>query len=1119
MDVKFFWLVLLLSVILYSCSGEQKKQSASSTVLPVHRDSVTTDIFSKLPPSTTGITFANVVRPDLDINVLNYAFMYNGGGVGIGDINNDGRPDILFTGNMVSSRLYLNKGDMQFEDITDSAGLRTEGWITGVSMVDINNDGFLDLYLSRVSREDDPPRARTNLLYINNGDITFTEQATAYNLDDTSFTTQAAFLDYNRDGYLDLYLLNHSPGSFSRDMGRGGGGSGPLSSSFDKLYKNNGDGTFVDVSRRAGILRETGYGLGVAVGDLNRDGWPDIYVSNDIAPDDVLYINNRDGTFTDRSSDYLKHTSYAGMGVDVSDFNNDGWPDILQADMMPSDYQERKLMSYGVDYQQYQSKINQGYHYSYTKNTLQMSNGINQEGEIIFSEVSRMAGVAYTGWSWASLFGDYDNDGYKDIFITNGYPVAVNDFDYLVDQAQSTSLTDEEEYRRVMNIRKLKLPNYLFRNSDGIRFADVSAEWGFSDSTYSYGTAHGDLDNDGDLDLVINNLNAPAGIYENKIDEQGTKHYLRVGLNGSPNNRQGIGTNVVLHAAGEKQFRYLSPYRGYQSSVEPEMHFGLANNEQIDSLEVFWPDGKYQVLTDIEPNQQLNVDYNKGKNSNNTPKPKPARDRNFQEITEEVGLQYHHRENTFNDYDIQPTLHRQLSRMGPKTAAGDVTGNGLDDLYIGGASGFPGVLYLQDDNGKFEAANQNQPWLNDAYSEDMGAIFFDANGDGHMDLYVASGGYEFSPAEDGIQDRLYLNRGDGQFYKSESALPQMLTSSSMVRAGDFNGDGQKDLFVCGRLTPLKYPNGARSYILKNEGGKFTDVTEQIAPELAEPALRTDAEWIDFNGDGQLDLVTTGIWQPVEFYENDDGIFNNVTEQVVELSQTGWWYSLEKGDFNNDGVPDLAAGNLGWNHTFTTSDTHKFGLYASDFDQDYTQDLMYVIDEGDKSYPFFGKARLGWAISTIGEKYPTFRSFSGVPMEEIFEPHILGQAQRYQADTFASSFFLSEEAGKYSVQELPIEAQIAPIKGITAYDVDQDDNQDLVIAGNIFSTHPDISRADGGNGLWLKGDGNGEFEPVSPFNSGFIASDNVKDLKLIRTPRGKALLVANNGGPIQVFYIN
>jgi hypothetical protein len=1092
-------------------AAEQKKQSRHTPTL-----------FQKLSPQETGITFSNTISTSPEFNKLLYPLIYNGGGVATGDINNDGLIDIFLTGNMESSRLYLNKGDFQFKDITELAGVATDRWITGVSMIDIDNNGYTDIYLSVVSEEDAPVRERTNLLFINNGDATFIEAAENYNIADTSFTTHAAFLDYNRDDLPDLFLLNHSPGTFSRTMGleeRRPAGK-DLSTSFDKLYKNNGDGTFTDVSREAGILEKTGFGLGVAVGDVNRDGWPDLYVSNDLLPNDVLYINNGDGTFSDKADEYLKHTSFAGMGVDIADFNNDGWPDIMQADMMPPDYNDQKLMNGGISYEYFENRLSQGYAYSYTMNTLQMSNGVKSDGGIIFSEIARMAGVAYTGWSWAALFGDYDNNGYKDIMITNGFPKAVNDFDYLVEKATSDSDETEKEkrereYRLLQELHEIKLPNYLFRNEGDLVFSDVSEAWGFTDSTFSYGAAHADLDNDGALDLVINNINAPVSVYKNRSRERIGNHYLTVALEGSELNRQGLGAKVVLTAGDLKQHAYQSPYRGYQSSVDPRLHFGLGDHSRLDSLEVFWPDGRYQVLEGVGADRQLSVNYADAIGSDDT---KSREETLFTEVTSEAGLQYEHRENRFNDYKIQPLLHQQLSKTGPKLAVGDVTGNGLDDIYIGGAADYPGMLYVQDGKGRFEEFNENQPWINDRLHEDTGACFFDANGDDLVDLYVASGGYEFSLAENAMLDRLYINNGGGRFYKAESALPRIYGSSSVVKAGDFNRDGRPDLFVGGRLIPYKYPHGAKSYILQNEGGTFRDVTSEVAPDMLESGLVTDAMWVDFNEDGQLDLVTAGIWQPVRFFKNRGDQFTEVTKSVVESPQRGWWYSLEKGDFNGDGAIDIVAGNLGLNHNFTTSEEKKFEVFANDFNKDLTTDIIYAVEERGSHYPFFGSAKLGRRLPFIDEKYETYKAFSGVSMQEIFGPGALDESLHYQADTFASTLFQNKGGGTFTQRPLAELAQISPIQGMVSHDMDADGIPDLLAAGNLYAVHPDIARADAGNGVWLKGKGEGGFEPISPIESGFLAPGDVKDLQIITTPYGKAVLVAKNSGKLQLFRI-
>jgi hypothetical protein len=1078
-----------------------------------------TTLFSKLSDATTGIDFKNQINETVEFNYLTYPLIFNGGGVGLGDINNDGLTDIFLAGNMVSSRLYLNMGNMRFQDITNSAGVETERWITGVSMVDINNDGNIDIYLSVSSPKGVPDSKRANLLFINNGDETFEEKAKDYRIADTSHSTHALFLDYNKDGLVDLFLVNHSTEVFLDAM-IGIENSSNTIESFDKLYKNNGDGTFTNVSKEAGILAKTGFGLGAVSADINRDGWEDIYISNDIIPDDVLYINNQDGTFSDKSKEYLKHTSYAGMGIDIADFNNDGWYDILQLDMNPADYHERKLMNYATNFAQYANKIIMGYQYQYNKNSLQLNNGLNDKGRVVFSEIGRLAGVAYTGWSWASLFGDYNNDGNKDIIITNGYPKAVNDYDYLIEQyGVGDRVLIRQDYSLYESLPDKKLRNYIFKNTGKLQFEDVSQAWGFTDSTYSYGISHGDLDNDGDLDLVINNINSNASIYQNNSSQLGENHYLTISLNGPNNNTLGLGTEIVVTTNDGKQYWQQTLYRGYQSSQDPRIHFGFNKESTADSIEVFWPDGKYQLLRNTKADQQIIVNYTDALEKRVDHNNNLTVNRPFKEITDDLNFLHKHEENKFNDYRIQPLLWQQLSHMGPKLAVGDVDNNGLDDLYIGGAENSSGTLYLQDRSGNFIEHNTNQPWVNDYRSEDMGAIFFDANGDNFLDLYVASGGYEISRAEDAILDRLYINHGNGRFIKDEFALPRMYNSTSKVVSGDFNADGQMDLFVGGRLVPYNYPMPAKSYILMNNDGRFVDVTQEVAPELVEPGLITDAIWTDFNTDGKLDLVITGIWLPVQFFENQDGKLINVTDIVANGSPRGWWYSLEKGDFNNDGAIDIVAGNLGLNHTFTTSDSLKFGVIAGNLDNDLTTDIIHTMKENDTIYPFFGKARIAPAMEILNKKYTTFESFSVASVSEIFEPSNLENTSYYESDTFASTIFKSQSDGTFEFEPLPERSQLSPIQGMIAHDVDRDGKLDLITAGNIFAAHPSIGRADGGAGLWMRGNGDGTFEITAPQKSGFFAPGDVKDLKLIKIFSGQALVIANNDGLVQLFKLN
>lgn len=1085
-------------------------------------------LFKKLTSGQTGVEFENAITSSDTLNLDNYPLIYNGGGVAIGDINNDGLPDIYLTGNMVSSKLYLNKGNMRFEDITESAGVETDRWASGVSMVDINADGYLDIYVSVVAPENSRPEERANLLFINNRDNTFTEAAGKYGIAGTDFTTHAAFLDYDRDGDLDLYLLNHSPGSFARyEPGREPSILfGPTSTSYDQLYRNNGDGSFTNVTRQAGILREEGFGLGVAVSDINHDGWPDIYVSNDLLPDDVLYINNQDGTFSDKTNEWLRHTSFAGMGVDIADFNNDGWPDILQVDMMPENYRERKRMSGGISYDHYIEKRQKGFHHQYSMNTLQLSNGENEKEGITFSEIARLAGVAYTHWSWSALFGDYDNDGYKDVMITNGMPKAVNNYDYLVDldranRVGTREVRQKKKQQLLNNLHGYEIPNYIFRNEENLTFSDKSNEWKFDEPSFSFGASQADLDNDGDLDIVINNVNDKAFIYRNDADRLNEQHYLSLQLKGSTANTQGIGAKIIINSGNKNQYQYHSPYRGYQSSVDNRIFFGLGNASRINSLEVIWPDGRYQRLTNLKADQLVTLNYEDAKKADNRAFFwwDQFEDKPFSEITAASGLEYTHEENEFVDYNTQKLLPYQLSRLGPPLATGDVDGDGLDDLYIGGASGQAGVLYLQAENGTFQKADHPEPWSSDKDSEDIGATFLDVEGDGDLDLYVASGGYEFSPASDLLQDRLYLNNGSGTFIRDRSTLPRMYTSSSCVKPADFDNDGDPDLFVGGRQMPGRYPYPAKSYLLRNDGGVFKDVTSEVAPGLKEPGLITDAEWIDFDGDGDPDLVTTGEWMPIQFYRNQNGSLKEVTDSLgLSRQLSGWWFSLDAGDFDNDGDPDFVAGNLGLNYSYTTSKNKKFEVFAADFDVNQSFDVFLVMNENGTRYPIYGKAKIGAAAPVINEKFHSYTSFAEATLEEIVGEDPLEAAWHYQADTFASVYIENKEGSSFTATPLPNEAQFSAVKDILSTDVDNDGNLDLILAGNIYSSEPETARNDAGSGLWLRGDGKGHFTPIPSYKSGFFAPLDVKDLELIKTPSHRYILVANNDDSLQVFKI-
>ena len=1096
-------------------------------------------LFQLLSPQQTGITFANTITTSDSLNVQRDVYVYNGAGVAVGDIDNDGLPDIFFAGNMVSSRLYLNKGQMRFDDITERAGVGTRRWATGATMMDINDDGYLDIYVSVSGPEWSKPEERANLLFVNNKDGTFTEAAARYGVADTGFSTHAVFLDYNGDGCLDLFVLNNSPKDFSRaaDISHPAGIRTETPGGYNELYRNSCRGQFTNVSKEAGILRDAGYGLGVAVADLNEDGWPDIYVSNDATPNDVLYVNNGNGTFTNRAGRWLKHASMAGMGVDIADFNNDGWADILQMDMMPRDLIRRKRMSGYMTYDGLLDTRQRGFRDDYSENTLQLSSGVTRTGDVIFSDVARLAGVAATDWSWSPLFADFDNDGYKDILITNGYPKAVNDLDYQTAIfALRRNVSRRAASEMLSHLHTYDLPNYVFRNKGDLTFSDQTKAWGLDQPSFSYGAAYADLDNDGRLDLVVNNIDASAFVYHNVGGtNDDAHHYLQIKLEGDSAHRwdAGIGARLVVTVGAQKQYLYYSPYRGYMSTMDGRAHFGLGRASRVDTLGITWPDGSQQVLTDLNVDRLLIVEKKNAvakngiaKNANGAKDASTANGgQAFEPMDPLRSPAYKHPASAQIDYVVQPLLPYMISRRGPALAVADVDGDGIEDLFVGGGSGVPGKLFMQQKDGSYVVSSQGQPFEADKAFEDWGALFFDANGDGRPDLYVASGGYSLLPNSPLLQDRLYINQGGGRFARDVQALPVMLTSTATVRAGDFNGDGRPDLFVGGRLTPRKYPYPTRSYVLRNDGGRFTDVTEQIAPELAFPGgMITDAIWTDFDGDKRVDLVTVGEWMPIQFYRNDGKRLRDVTKSTGLPRLRGLWFSVAAGDFDNDGRPDIVAGNLGLNYTYTTSRDTLFGIYAADFAARQTTDVILTQEIDGTAFPFAGYVPLGREIYTLGVRFRTYGAFAQAPLGQMFSSAELRQAIHYQADTFASVYLHNHGGGRFSSASLPNLAQIAPIKSMVAHDVDGDGHVDVILAGNLYDAEPNTARADAGNGLWLKGDGGGGEKQGSPFTavptsvSGLLTPLNVSGLALIHTPTGMALLVANIGDSLQTFRI-
>lgn len=1101
----------LIFIFLFSCNKEQK--TSNNNVL-----------FLKKEESETNLNFNNKLNETAELNYFNYAYIYMGGGVSVGDFNNDNLTDIYFTGNMVDNKLYLNQGNLQFKEITKKSNTALEGiWSTGTTTVDINNDGLLDIYVSVAGKN----TSFKNKLLINQGNDekgipVFKEEAQKYGLDDAGRSEQSVFFDYDNDGDLDVFVINYpityfkTPVSYYEAMLKN-----PLLASSSHLYKNNGNNTFTDVTKESGLL-SFGLSIGVSVADLNNDGYKDIYVSNDFASPDFIYFNKGDGTFSEKSKDVTKQTSFYGMGTDIADFNNDGLLDIVQLDMSPSSHKRSKENMSSMDPHNFQNILDLGLHHQYMYNTLQLNKGFQNDSLPIFSNIAAFAGVKSTDWSWAALFADFDNDGYKDLFVSNGTRRDIHNKDFFRQFKKGGYFSSKEthkknDYKIIEKMPSEPLANYLFHNNKNLTFTNKSEEWGLGDKNFSNGAAYADFDNDGDLDLVVNNIDEEVGFYENKSNEKEHNNYLKIKFKGTAKNKLGIGNIVTIYNDGKLQLSELMLTRGYQSSIEPILYFGLENHTKIDSLVVQWTDGNTQKLTNINSNQTLVLDY-KNALKNRFRNPHLEKNQLFTDITSKVNIDFKHKENDYFDYNKEPLLPHKMSQFGPGITVADVNNDGLDDFWVGGAYRQSGSLFIQNKKGKFTQTNV-QLFETDKNQEDLDGLFFDADNDGDVDLYVVSGGNEFTPNSKEYKDRLYINDGKGNFTKNETALPKFLESGTKVIPIDFDNDGDLDLFIATRLLPQHYPKPPNSHLLENistkKEVKFKEVSSEAFKKIG---LVTDAIAIDFDNDNDQDLIVVGEWMPITFLENDNGYFNNVTKKQSLKNTTGWWYSIQKSDMDNDGDIDFVVGNLGLNYKYKATPTKTFDIYANDFDNNKSLDVVLGYYEGKTQYPVRGRQCSSQQVPGIKKKFKNYKKFANADLVAIYTKDKLEKGIHYKAETFASVYVENQGNGQFKMTQLPKEAQFSSINTILINDFNKDKTNDILVAGNLYQSEAETPRNDASIGLLIANTKEG-FHSTVLKTTGFLADKDVKQMKFIIIKGKKCVLIANNNEALQIFQIN